>query len=67
MLIAQSLAQYSTARLHLEFGKVDTKTQSQTLGKAWEILRKNGRKEVGSRGVKDTRRIWPTESTKHAS
>jgi hypothetical protein len=43
-------------------GNTDAETHSQTLGRAWAILQKKGRKMVGVRGVKHTTRK-PTEST----
>jgi len=44
--------------------EADAKTPSQTLGRDQGILQKRERgRMVGTRGAKDTRRTWPTEST----
>lgn len=55
------VSQSSSERLPLLMGTV-AETHTQTLGGAWRTPWKRG-KIVGDRGVKDTRRTQPTEST----
>jgi hypothetical protein len=41
----------------------DEKSHSQTLRRAQGVLQRKGGRPGGIRGIKDTTRTWPTEST----
>ena len=47
--------------------RTDAETHTQTFKWLGEPHRREGRRTVGTGGVKDSRKLWPIESTKQGS